>query len=271
LQEEDYKPYYLESIQQDNDGLDVLNVRPLYYSDIDFYHEVHIEADRQNLDTLRYQIGGYIYIHLLSSTELEVLEGEFYHECSTDGPWKYRSFEFKTIEKTSKQEWKPQYNELLRDFKKLFNQKVTVYETVRDKVAANYQTIYLQELQTKNTYGLSNEEIDKTHLFDSLYRLFDFNPAWDGLNILIDPAYLTPQTPKDWKIAFLDLEKVFETLKVIDVSKYSTIRDHMIERYRRTFRYQVPNLKYNHKDIDEQKYISFFEHLIKRLKETEAA
>jgi hypothetical protein len=268
LQEEDYKPYYLESIQQVKDDFDILNVRPLHYSDIDFYHEVHIEADRRNLDTLKYQIGGYIYIDLLSSTELEVLEGQYYHECTTDGPWKYRSFEFKTLEKASKQDWKPKYNKLLGDFKKLFDQKVVVYEMVRDKVVVNYQTIYLQELKTKNTYGLSN---DKTHLFDSLYRLFNFNPAWDGLNILIDPTYLTPQTPKDWKIAFLNLEKVFENLKGIDVSNYATIRDHMIEQYRRSFHYQLPNLSYNHKGIDEQNYTSFFEHLMKRLKETEAA
>ncbi len=270
LQEEDYKPYYLESVQYVNDNLVILNVRPSYNYDIDFYHEIHIEAERENLGAFNFMIGNYIFIDLLSPVELEVHEGEFYSECSTNGSWKYHSFEFKTLQKASKIEWKSKYNELLLDFKKLFDQKVTAYKIERDKVAVNYQHIYLHELETRNTFGLSIGEIDKTHLFGSLYRLFNYNPAWDGLNVLIDPNYFIPQTPKDWKTAFSDLEKVFGNLKAVNVSDYSIIRDHMIERYRRSFDHQLPNLKYNHQEIDEQKYILFFEYLMEQLKRTTA-
>lgn len=270
MQEQVYKPYYLESIQYVRNYFIILNVRPSNNFDIDFYHEIHIEAEKETLGAFNFMIGNYIFIDLLSPTELEIYEGEFYSECSTDGPWKYQSFEFKTLEKASKIEWKPKYNELLLDFKKLFDQKVIAYEIVRDKVAVNYQRIYLQELETKNIFGLSMEEIGRTHLFDSLYRLFNFSSAWDGLNVLIDPNNFIPQTPKDWKTAFLDLEKVFENLKSVNVSDYSIIRDHMIERYRRSFGYQLPNLKYNHKEIDEQKYTSFFEYLMEQLRRTTA-
>ncbi|MFT3681345.1 MAG: hypothetical protein QM791_13795 [Ferruginibacter sp.] len=268
MTEKEYQPYYLEAVTIIGDDHFVLDVLPRY-ADEDHYYEIHITAGKSTLQAIEHTIESYIFIHLVSSTQLEIYQGEFYEESSVDDAL-YQRFEFKTLEKGLKQEWKPKYKQLSAIFKKLFDQKLVPYEATRRCVVSAYRELYTRQLRTGATFGLSSEEIRKTSLFPQLFLLFgDNNPSWAGLHELIDPAYLTPKTAKDWHTAFIKLEKVFNNLEKAVVSDYNTIRNHMTESYARTFNYMLPNLKYNHQNIDEEKYRALFNDLMYRLKQTD--
>jgi hypothetical protein len=263
-----YKPYYLEAITSVNENNFFLDIRPNDVADIDFYHEIHIEAPPETFHAFKRAIGQYIYIDLLSPTKLDVYEGEFYEESTTDGSFGYSSFEIKKLEKRGRTEWKPAYNMLLTQFKKLFAQKVKLYEITRKKVVAHYQAIYNEQIASNDMSGLTRADLDKGGLFNTLYRHSDNNPAWDGLSDLIEPGYLTAPTPKDWGLAYAALQQVYKNLQAVDVIDYTTIRNHMITRYARTFKHMLRNLPYNYKDIDTTKYEGFFQLLMNRLDKT---
>lgn len=237
-------------------------------TDIDFYHEIQITAPQQTFDSFKRAIGQYIHIEILSPTILEIYEGEFYEESTTDGPLPYNSFSVKRLQKTGRTEWKSLYDQLLVKFKKLFAQKVKIYEATRNKVAAHYKVIYNTQVATNHLSGLSLAELEKGNIFNSLYWQYDNNPAWDGLSDLIEPGYLTAPTPKDWGLAHATLQQAYENLQVVDVSDYATIRNHMIKRYTATFKNMLCNLPYNYKDIDKAKYEGFFQLLMEKLAKT---
>lgn len=268
MTEQTYKPYYLEAITPVDENAFFLDIRPYKMMDIDFYHEIHIAAPPATFDACKQAIGQYIHIELLSPTKFEIYEGEFYEESTTNGPLTYSSFEIKKEEKKGRTEWKPAYNMLLAQFKKLFAQKVKPYEITRKKVIGHYQAIYNAQIASNNISGLNRPDLDKGRLFDSLYRLLDDNPAWDGLSDLIEPGYITAPTPKDWGLAYATLQQVYENLLAVDVSDYATIRDHTITRYRRTFKHMLLNLSYNYNNIDTIRYDQFFESLMDRLNKT---
>ena len=112
--------------------------------------------------------------------------------------------------------------------------------------------------------------LTKGRFFDSLYQLFEFNPSWDSFNKFIDPNFqYYPPSKKDWENEYIELDKIFTLLKSIDIDSYSLIKTHIIELYKKSFNYMLPNLKYNYKDIDERLYEVFFYDLLENLNQTE--
>lgn len=262
-----YNPFLLTSFENQTKNNYILEITPSNYNE-DYYYEIHIETELPYINNIKDSIGNYIFIDLISNNRMEIYEGEFYEESCSDGEFEYISYEFKKIEKENKANWKPKYLALKSDFKKLFDTKIKPYELNRRKVVDNYRRIYLEEIKK-----YSKEEIEKLsigQLFHSLYQLFEHNPSWDSFNKLIDSNFqYFPPIKKDWVIEYESLEKLYNNLKTIDVEDYSTIKIHMIELYKKTYNYMLPNKKYNYKDFDEKAVDDFFNIIIDKLKLTE--
>ena len=112
--------------------------------------------------------------------------------------------------------------------------------------------------------------LTKGRFFDSHYQIFEYNPAWDSFNKFIEPNFLYyPPSKKDWEDEYKELEKTYNLLKSLDVDSYPQIKIQIIELYKKSFNYMLPNLKYNYKDIDERLDISFFNGLLEKLYLTE--
>lgn len=263
-----YNPYVLESFEKQNEQNYILGILPINYEE-DFYYEIHIKTELPYMDNLKQAIGSHIYVDLISNNRLEIYLGEYYEECVTDGDFEYISYEYKKIEKENKITWKPKYINLKSEFEKIFDFKLKPYELNRRKVVDNYRSIYREEIQRH-----SKEDIDKLNkgdFFQRIYQLFEYNPSWDSFNKLINPKFqYYPPTPKDWKIEYLELEKIYNNLKDIDVENYLIIKNHIIELYKKTFNHMLPNLKYSNKDIDENIYIDFFNVILEKLNQTES-
>ncbi|RZM18894.1 MAG: hypothetical protein EOO88_39560 [Pedobacter sp.] len=262
MNKEDFKPYILERIHYLHDESAILDVFPIYTAEEDKYYEIYVEAVKDTLQNFERAVGRHIFVDLLSSDTLEILEGEFYSESSTDGQRSYRSFEFKSFEKTAP-EWKPKYNSLLQEFRSLFGQKLIVFAAVRQKLVSRYKNIYLTE-----TFAIPSAILDQTGIFENLFHMFDSNPAWDGLNLLLNPNSYGEPSHKDWQISYSKLNETYKILQETDVGVYETIRDFMIQRYRKAFLLQLSKVKYNHSNVDEQRLVTIFENLMTELGNT---
>lgn len=262
-----YRPYVLTSFENQNDNNYILGIIPNNYNE-DYYYEIHIETELPYINNIKNSIGDYIFIDLISTKNLEIYVGEFYEESIVDEKFEYISCEFKKIVKENKTNWKPKYLALKSDFKKLFDTKIKPYELNRRKVVDNYKRIYFEEINKYNKEEIEKLSIGK--LFDTLYQIFEQNPSSDSFNKLIDSKfqYFAP-IKKDWVIEYESMEKLYSNLKTLDVEEYSTIKIHMIELYRKTFNYMLPNKKYNYKDFDEKAVEDFFKIILDKLESTD--
>jgi len=268
MRAEDYKPFYLSDIVEVNDCYYILNGGPQNYNE-DLYYEIHIESD-STLRIIKDYIDSWIYVDLISSSKLEIYTGEYESERCSDGPMTYTNYSYKEIEKTSKAEWEPKVKDLKDKFYTLLNDRLPLYVLTRDKVVHNYQRLYKEMLA-----DISNG-IDKAclSLFGSLYGIFGPNLVSDYyLHTLVnkDKEFIKELTFfKDWELEYLHWETKYNNLLKIDLEDYPTIKNHVIDIYKKTFNHMLPNVKYQFKDVDEQKYTALFDSIINRLYETEA-
>lgn len=263
----EYKPYVLVSFEKQNDKNYILGILP-NDDDEDCYYEIHIETESTYINNIKHYTGDYIFIDIISSNKLEIYFGEYYEECGSDGEFEYISYSTKKIEKTNKTIWKPKFYSLKSEFQELFNVKLKPYEIIRRKVVDNYRNIYSEEIKKVGENEM--KMLTKGGLFQNIYQLFEFNPTWDSFNKLIDPNFqYYPPTKKDWEVEYIELNKIYDNLKIIDVESYSVIKTHIIKLYKKTFNHMLPNLKYNYKDIDESVYEFFFNLILEKLNQTE--
>jgi len=263
MRDEDYKPFYLNDIVEVNDGYYILNGYPQYYFNEDFYYEIHIKSSSEYFNMIKRYLHNYVFIDLISENILEIYYGEFYSECLSDGELSYTSYLYKQIEKTSKNEWKPKFKELESKFHALLNQRLPEYVVTRNQVAQNFKQLL------KGTLLNSEDNKASTYIFGHLHNF----PRTD----LVSEAYLhsliNPNKElilfKDWKFDYLHLEAKYNNLLQIDLDDYSIIKDHVIDIYKKTFNHMLPNLKYNFKDVDEQKYTALFDSILKKLDKLE--
>lgn len=267
-----YEPYFVESISHVNEESKyyVFDVFPhssktnnLY--DENYYYELHIET----IDKIYYDnfLQNYIHIEFIDSETIEIYEGEFYEESESNGPIKFKSLELKRFEKESQFEWKPKFINIEREFRNLVNEKVADYNKTRNEVIENYRNVYNNSIIDLQSFDLNVKEITEPYLFRRLYYLFNNDSPEDSLNKLIDPDYYNNKQFKNWKQDFDKLNTKYEILKNINLSDYQTIKNHIIEIYKRTYRYMIPSLKYNYKNMDEDKYNKYFDHLMNKLNE----
>lgn len=261
-----YKPYVLVSFEETEDYNYILGIFPINSIDYDedYYYEIHIKTEYPYISNIKESIGSHIYVDLISSTLMEIYTGEFYEECFSDGYFKYISYDYKKTEKENKISWKTKFLYLKSQFKKLFDSKIKPYELTRRKVVENYRTLSFEEMKK-----LSKEERDKLNkgsFWQILYQLFEYNPPSDSFNQLIDPNYqYYPLTKKDWKVEYLELEKKYDNLKLIEPENYKVVNSHIIKLYNKSFYWMLNNLKYNHKEIDENLFIGFFNIIMEKL------
>ncbi|TDE42084.1 hypothetical protein E0I26_14370 [Flavobacterium rhamnosiphilum] len=267
MENSEYNPYVLVSFEKQNDNNYILGILPINY-DENYYYEIHIKTEYPYVNNIKESIGSYIYVDLISKNLMEIYTGEYYEESCSDGDFEYISYDYKKTEKENKISWKPKFLYLKSEFKKLFDSKLKPYELTRRMVIDNYRSVYLEEIEK-----CSKEEIDKLNkgsFWHSIYQLFEYNPSWDSFNKLIDPNYqYYPPTQKDWEVEYLELEKIYNHLKVIETENYAVIKVHMVELYKRAFNRMLPNLKYNNKEIDENIFIDFFNVIMGKLNQKE--
>ncbi|MFP9113687.1 hypothetical protein ACLI1A_07075 [Flavobacterium sp. RHBU_3] len=266
MKEENYKPYYLEDAKEIDTGHFVLSIRDDYNPDEDSYTEIHLKADIISSGYLNENIGSKIYINILSSTRFEFYTGEFYSECFVD-EFPYSVIEWKKIAKTSR-DWKSAFKQLEQSLKEKVKSAEIPYKITRRKVISNYQHIYNIHITNGITAGLNIEDIKRTSIFPLLFKAFTDNPEWDGIHHLINPNYGYYVTHKDWKDAYDETEMLLFNLSRSDVNDFNLIKEQMINRYTKMFYYMLPNLKYNYKNINEEQFISFFNLLMEKLKES---
>src|SRR5690606_5446202 len=181
------------------------------FYDENFYYELHIKTADSPIYYNDF-IQDYIHIEIIDFETMEIYEGEFYEESMSNGSIKYESLNLKKIEKKLKNEWKPKLIELRKEFNILLNKKILDYLSMRTKVIVNYQNIYINSLSNIDSFDLTNEDITKPYLFNSLYHLFVSNPAEDSLNKLIDPNYYNIRQSKSWKDDYDNLYLKYENL-----------------------------------------------------------
>ncbi len=264
MKDEDYKPFYLNDIVQVNDNYYVLNGWPHYYPNEDLYYEIHIESNG-SLEIIKYYVDSWIYVDLISPRKLEIWTGEFESERCSDGTMSYTYYSYNEIEKTSKAEWKPKVKDLEVKFNNLLNQRLPAYILTRNKVADNFKRIFKEVFP-------DGSNTDKAHNF--LFRSLNGFPGHG----LFHEAYLislvNPNKElilfKDWKFDYQLLEEKYNNLLNVDLEDYDIIKKHVIDIYKNMFSHMLPNLKYNFKDVDEQKYTALFDSIIKMFDKTEA-
>lgn len=263
----EYNPYVLVSFEKKDDNNYILGILPIYY-DENYYYEIHIKTKYQYINNIKESIGSYIYVDLISNNFMEVYTGEYYEESCSDGDFEYISYDYQKIEKENKISWKPKFLNLKSNFKKLFDSKLKPYELTRRKVVDNYRSLYLEEIENYNEE--ERDKLNKGDIWHLLYQLFENNPSWDSFNKLIDPNFqYYPPTKKDWEVEYLELEKTYNYLEFIEPENYQVIKVHMIELYKKSFNWMLPNLKFNYKEIDENLFIEFFNVIIEKLNSKE--
>ncbi|WP_304063778.1 hypothetical protein [Pedobacter glucosidilyticus] len=267
MKKSEYKSSVLESFKKVNDTNYILGILPNNY-DEDYYYEIYITTESKFIVNLKDSIGDHIFIDLISNNHMEIYIGEYYEESCSDGSFEYLFYELKKTEKENRIVWKPKFKALISEFRSLFNVKLVPYEINRRKVVNNYRRIYSNEIKISST--IESDIINGVSFFQSIYQLFEYNPPSDSFSKLINPNFLYyPPTHKDWKVEYLELEKRFHDLKNVDVENYTIIKSHIIELYKKTFSYMLPNLKYNYNNIDEKNYVVFFNGILEKLNQTE--
>ncbi len=111
-----YDPFYVDSLSSVDEANKyyVFNVTPPLsvvkgLSNHGRYYELHIKT----IDfTIYYEefIGDYIHVELMDNNTMEIYEGEFYQECTSNGPFRYALFELKEIMKSERVVWKAEYD-----------------------------------------------------------------------------------------------------------------------------------------------------------------
>ncbi|NTE02207.1 hypothetical protein G6M26_28125 [Agrobacterium tumefaciens] len=264
MKDEDYKPFYLNEIVEVNDGHYILKGYPQYNFNEDLYYEIHIKSNSEYINMIKRYMYNYIFIDLISENELEVYYGEFYSECFSDGEISYTSYLYNKIEKTSKDEWKPKFKGLESKFDALLNQRLPEYVVTRNKVAQNFKQLL------KETLLNSEDDKASAFIFGSLHNFpFPDRLSEADLHLLVNPNKELILF-KDWKFDHQLLEVKYNNLLNVDLEDYDIIKKHVIDIYKNMFSNMLPNLKYNFKDVDEQKYDALFNSIIKMFDKTEA-
>lgn len=272
--DEEYKPYFLDSITKVDDSYYILNGTPQYEYDEDYYYEIHIKAT-YGLNSIRHYVHDYIYIDLISANKLEIYYGELYADACSDGEFNYTFYSYEKIEKTSKLEWKQKVKDLRIKLDNLLIEKTPAYMATAVKVIDKYQAIYQEHIENNN-FGLTVAEIKERFPFKDLDGLFfnwsagryleaDFERRLSGLI----RQYQLCRLEKDWEWDYLDLEFRFDNLIRFDLGDYNLIKNQIINIYTEIFERLLPWLKYNYKNIDEQKYKALFASIISTLDQTE--
>ncbi|MEO3407737.1 hypothetical protein AAFN85_27705 [Mucilaginibacter sp. CAU 1740] len=263
MKDEDYKPFYLNDIVEINEGYYILNGFPQYDFNEDLHYELHIQSNNP-LKIIEYYIDDWIYVDLISSSELEIWTGEFESERCSDGSITYTNYSYKMIEKTSKDEWKPKVKDLEVKFNSLLHERLPAYTLTRNKVADNFKRIYKEVFPDDN-----NTENAHNFLFRSLYGFPQHNLVHEAyLHSLVNPNKKLILF-KDWKLDYQLLEIKYNNLLDIDLEDYDIIKKHVIDIYQNMFSHMLPNLKYQFKDVDEKKHTVLFDSIIKVLDKTE--
>lgn len=264
MKDSEYNPDVLVSFDKKDERDYVLGVLPSKY-DEDFFYEIFISTPSAGINNLIHSIGRHIYVEITSSNLMEIWEGEFVEECSSDGKFEYISYSRKRTKKANQVEWKPKVKKLDSLYRALFNEKLKPYGIIRVKIIDNFKNIFDTEI-SKLKKEKRNEFLESS-LFNILYRTYDSNPAWDTFNKLLDPEFkYYPPTPKDWKEEHLKLEQKFNRLNKTDTENYTLINDHMIDMYKKTFDYMLPSFLINYPDSDQESYKDFFNTIMKNLK-----
>ncbi len=267
MKKSEYKSSVLESFEKVNDINYILGILPNNY-DEDYYYEIYITTESKFLVNLKDSIGDHIFIDFISNNHMEIYIGEYYEESCSDGSFEYLFYELRKTEKENRITWKPKFKILISEFRSLFNVKLVPYEINRRRVVNNYRRIYNNEIKVKSKIV---SDIKKgISFFQSIYQHFEYNPSSDSFRKLINPDFLYyPPTQKDWEIEYLELEKKYYNLKIIDVENYTIVKNHIIDLYKKTFNHMLPNLKRNYIHIDEKDYATFFNDILEKLNQTE--
>lgn len=266
MRDQDYIPCYLSSITAIDDYYYILNVNPQFEYDEDYYYEIHIKAP-YSLKIIWCYVNDYIYIDLISADKLEIYYGEFYSECCSDGEFQFSLYSYEKIEKTSRLEWKPKVQDLTIKLNNLVIEKAPFYRSTVIKVINRYQAIYEEHLQNIYRFGLTVAEIKKCYPFRSLDhfnwttgRFSDFSFEYHLKGLI--GQYQICRLEKDWEWVYLDLEIRFNNLLKFDLGDYQLIKNQLINIYTKIFEHNLPHLRYQFENCDEQKYIALFDSII---------
>jgi hypothetical protein len=269
-----YEPYFVESVSKADleDGEYIFDVIPptsktTNQLDENDYYELHLKIENHIINYKDF-LQDYIHIEIIDRDTVEIYEGEFYEESFSDGSFKFEFIELKKKEKDFKSEWKPKAIKIKRDFEKLFNEKIADYSKLRNIVVNNYNEIYEYSLDNLQDFNLNVESISTPYVFKILHKLFYNNPASDGLNKLLDPDYVNQKQIKSWKQDFERVNAKFEKLKNTDVTDYDIIKNHIADIYIKTYNHLMVSANYNYKEIEKDKYDTYFQYLMTELKKT---
>ena len=269
-----YEPYLVESVSQVDETRNfyVFDVIPPLSKtgnkrDENYCYELHIKTMGAPIYYKDF-LHSHIHLESIDHETIEIYTGQTYEESCSDEPIKYESIDLVKFEKKFRAEWKSKVENQRRKFSLLLSQKIGPYIITRSEVVKNYQSIYDHSLSSLNDFGLTMDDITKPYLFRILYQSFEHSHPEDCLNKFIDPDYFNKKQTKSWKQDFDNLYKKTENLRNMDVNDYQTIKNQMVENYKRTYHHMMRSLTINHPMIDEKKYERYFNHLISKLKDT---
>lgn len=260
----DYKPYILLSVVITNKNDVVLGILP-HNNDENYYYEIQISTTSPLINNLEYSIGDYIFVEIISANILEIWNGESIYECSSDCAFEYTSYARKKTEKTNRIEWKPKFEQLTAVYKENFKKKLKPYRLNRLEFIHTYKRIYRKE--RPDLIGEKRGEQKGTVFFDLIYHLFQHIYPEYHFAKLIDPAFsYYPESPKDWKEAYIKLEQKCAVLDSLDVDNYALIKNHMFIMSNEAFASLFPNYMSDNSSTYENEIYYSFNALIEKLK-----
>ncbi|NOQ71877.1 MAG: hypothetical protein GQ574_07745 [Crocinitomix sp.] len=261
--ESDLIPDRLVSFEKIDDTSYVLDVVPQQHDD-DFYYEIHISTDSSAITLMKSSIGKKIFVEIISSTDMDIWEGEWIEESYSIATFKYSSYERKKTEKANKEIWKSKVMQLEVNYRNKFNTRLKEFRRNRLDIIYLAKKVYKTEIE-----NYSNEKFLKCGaslilnlIFPSLYS----SAAWYTFNTFIDPNFeVYKKTDKDWKETYINLEQNYSTMLIADLSDRYKIKSHIIQLYKKEFENRLWSDLANHPYIEKEKYTQFFYELMTKL------
>ncbi|NOQ73503.1 MAG: hypothetical protein GQ574_15970 [Crocinitomix sp.] len=264
MRDSDYKPYILLSINAINEGDYVLGILP-NNQDENYYYEIHISTTSLEINNLKNSIGDYIFVEIISSSILDIWNGDSINECFSDGVFEYTSYDLIKTEKTNRIEWKPKFEKLTAVFKEDFKKKSKPYRLNRMEFIHTYKRIYRKE--RPDLIGENRGKQKATVFFEFIYLMFQHIYPEYHFHKFIDPAFsYLPESPKDWKEAYIKLEQKCTILANLDVDNYELIKNHMLVMSKEAFESHVPNYLLDDPRPDIKEKRDSFNALIEKIK-----